>query len=191
MENKILVEISARHVHLTAQDLATLFGEGYVLTPKKSLSQPGQFASEERVDVVGPKRELKGVTILGPIRPYTQVELSLTDARSIGVTVPVRMSGDLENSGGCILRGPCGEIEIKKGVIAAKRHIHMLPEQAQEFGVSDNDIVSAKVESNGRSLVFGDVVVRVTKTSGLAMHIDTDEGNAAGVSGEMYISIIK
>ena len=180
MFKPFVVETSARHVHVTAADLATLFGEGYQLTPKKDLSQPGQFACEERVDVVGPKRTISGVSILGPVRPETQVELSLTDARSIGVAAPVRESGDIAGSAGCKLVGPKGEVEIREGVIAAKRHIHMTPADAAAYGVTDKQIVSVAVESNGRNTVFGDVVVRVSEKYALAMHIDTDESNAAG-----------
>ena len=134
---KFMVETSARHVHVSPADLATLFGEGYELTWKKDLSQPGQFACEERVTVVGPKKELKGVSILGPVRKATQVELSLTDARSIGVTAPIRESGDIAGSGACKLVGPCGEVELKEGVIVAKRHIHATPEDAEALGVKE------------------------------------------------------
>lgn len=189
MDNRVLVETSARHLHLSQQDLETLFGEGYQLTPKKDLSQPGQFACAERVDVVGPKKTLAGVTILGPVRKATQVELSLTDARSIGLTVPIRESGDIAGSAACRLIGPKGEIELTEGVIAAKRHIHMTPADAQAFGVQDGQIVRVRVDGNGRSLEFGDVVIRVRGDFALAMHIDTDESNAAcalpGTMGEV------
>ena len=167
---QFIVETSARHVHVTQQDLETLFGAGYQLTPKKYLSQPGQFASEERVDVVGPKNTLARVSILGPVRPETQIELSLTDARSIGVTAPIRESGDVAGSGACKLVGPKGEVEVKEGVIAAKRHVHMTPEDAQEYGVEDKQIVSVKVNTEGRSLIFGDVVVRVSPSGELPRH---------------------
>lgn len=180
MAKSFLVETSARHIHLTQADLETLFGAGYQLTPKKELSQPGQYACEERVDVVGPKRTLSGVSILGPVRSASQVELSLTDARSIGVAAPVRESGDIAGSGACKLVGPKGEVTLAEGVIAAKRHIHMTPADAAEYGVTDKQIVSVQVESDGRSLIFGDVVVRVSDSYALAMHIDTDESNAAG-----------
>lgn len=187
-----MVETSARHVHVTQQDLETLFGKGYELTVKKMLSQPGQFASEERVDVVGPKRTLKGVSILGPVRPATQVELSITDARSIGVIAPIRESGDIAGSCGCKLVGPCGEVELAEGVIVAKRHIHMTPADAEAFGVQDKQEVDVKITSNGRSLTFSDVVVRVKPTFALAMHIDTDESNAAcAVPGTMGEVIVK
>lgn len=192
MEKTVLVETSARHVHVTQQDLETLFGKGYELTVKKMLSQPGQFASEERVDVVGPKRTLKGVSILGPVRPATQVELSITDARSIGVIAPIRESGDIAGSCGCKLVGPCGEVELAEGVIVAKRHIHMTPADAEAFGVQDKQEVDVKITSNGRSLTFSDVVVRVKPNFALAMHIDTDESNAAcAVPGTMGEVIVK
>lgn len=182
MEKKVLVETSARHVHVTREALDILFGEGYELTVKKELSQPGQFASNERVAVIGPKGSFPAVSILGPVRPENQVEISLTDARSIGVTAPVRESGDVAGSGACKLVGPKGEIELECGVIAAQRHIHATPEDAEKFGLSDKQIVSVKIDSDGRSLVFGDVVVRVSPKYALAMHIDTDESNAAGAT---------
>ncbi|MBQ3140871.1 MAG: phosphate propanoyltransferase [Clostridia bacterium] len=189
--SKILIETSARHIHVSEKDLETLFGKGYTLTVKKDLSQPGQYACAERVDVVGPKNTLKGVTILGPTRPASQVEISLTDARSIGVKAPVRESGDIAGSGACKLVGPAGEVELTEGVIAAKRHIHITPDDAAAFGVADKEIVSVKVESADRSLTFGDVVVRVSPKFAAAMHIDTDESNAAALSGEVYGEIIK
>ena len=184
MENKIIVETSARHVHVTQEDLEILFGKGYSLTPKKNLSQPGQYASEERVDIVGPKKELKNVSILGPVRTASQVEISLTDARSIGVDAPVRESGDIEGTPGCILRGPAGEVTLGKGVIVAKRHIHTTPEDAAALGVTDKEIVGVRCGANGRHIVFGDVVVRVNPNFATAMHIDTDESNAAGVPSD-------
>ena len=188
---KILVETSARHVHVTKDALETLFGKGYELTVKKMLSQPGQFACNEKVDVVGPKNTLKNVSILGPCRSACQVELSLTDARSIGVAAPVRESGDIAATPGCKLVGPCGEVEIAQGVIGAKRHIHLTPKEAAEFGLADKQIVSVKLDTDGRALTFGDVVVRVRDDFAPAMHIDTDESNAACASGEVYGEIIK
>lgn len=189
MENKVLVETSARHVHVTKEDLAILFGEGYELTKKKDLSQPGQYACNERVAVIGPKSSFPAVSILGPVRKATQVEISASDARSIGVNAPVRESGEIKDSGACKLVGPNGEVEISEGVIVAKRHIHMTPADAAEFGVEDKQVVSVKIESAERSLTFGDVVVRVNDNFALAMHIDTDEANAvlapAGVMGEV------
>ena len=187
---KVLVETSARHVHVTEEALAMLFGEGHALTVKKYLSQPGQFASEEKVEVVGPKSSIKNVSILGPVRKANQVELSLTDARTIGVKAPVRESGDIAGSAPCKLVGPCGEIELTEGCIAAKRHIHLTPKDAEEFGVSDKQIVSVKLDT-ARPLIFGDVVVRVSEKFSAAMHIDTDESNAACASGEVYGEIIK
>ena len=191
MANKVLVETSARHVHVTREVLDILFGKDYELTVKKMLSQPGQYASAERVDVVGPKKTLTGVSILGPIRPETQVELSLTAARSIGVVAPVRESGQIAGSGACKLVGPKGEVEITEGVIAAKRHIHMTPADAAEFGVTDKQVVSVKIDSDGRSLTFGDVVVRVSEKYALAMHIDTDESNAGCVAPGTMGEVIK
>ena len=183
---QVLIETSARHVHLTKEHIEILFGAGHELTHKKDLSQPGQFACEERVTVVGPKKEIAGVSILGPARPATQVEISLTDARSIGVNAPIRESGDIAGSGACKLVGPCGEVEIAEGVIAAKRHIHTTPEVAKEWGVQDKQIVSVKIESE-RTAVLGDVVVRVNANFAPAMHIDTDEANAAFGVKEGYI----
>lgn len=178
MEKTVMVETSARHVHVTEETLETLFGKGYQLTKKKDLSQPGQFACEERVQVIGPKNSFPAVSILGPTRPADQVELSASDARSIGVAAPVRESGDIAGSGACKLVGPEGEVELKEGVIVAKRHIHMTPEDAENYGVKDKQVVSVKIDSPERSLVFGDVVVRVSPKFKLAMHIDTDESNA-------------
>ncbi len=178
MEKTVMVETSARHVHVTEETLEILFGKGYQLTKKKDLSQPGQFACEERVQVIGPKNSFPAVSILGPTRPADQVELSASDARSIGVAAPVRESGDIAGSGACKLVGPKGEVELKEGVIIAKRHIHMTPEDAENYGVKDKQVVSVKIDSPERSLVFGDVVVRVSPKFKLAMHIDTDESNA-------------
>ena len=192
MSMEVLVETSARHVHITQEVLETLFGKGYQLTKKKDLSQPGQYACAERVDIVGPKKTLAGVSILGPVRPETQVELSLTDARSIGVAAPVRESGDIAGSGACKMVGPCGEVELTEGVIAAKRHIHMTTADAAEMGLVDKQVVSVKVDcGTGRDITFGDVVVRVSDKYALAMHIDTDESNAAAASGTVFGSIVK
>lgn len=192
MENQVLVEISARHVHVSQQDLETLFGKGYELTVKKMLSQPGQFACEERVKVVGTKGEFPAVSILGPCRKETQIELSLTDARSIGVTAPVRESGDVAGSGACKLVGPKGEVELTQGVIAAKRHIHATSADAEKMGLENGQIVQVEIPTaNGRNLTFGDVVVRVSDTYALAMHIDTDEANAAGMAPNTMGTVIK
>ncbi|MBE6828320.1 MAG: phosphate propanoyltransferase [Ruminococcaceae bacterium] len=187
MEKTVLVETSARHVHVTQEALEILFGKGYELTKKKDLSQPGQFACEERVQVIGEKSSFPAVSILGPVRPECQVEISASDARSIGVKAPVRESGDVKGSGACKLVGPKGEVELSEGVIIAKRHIHMTPEDAERYGLRDKQIVSVEIKSDERSLIFGDTVVRVSPKYALAMHIDTDEANAvlapAGVMG--------
>ncbi len=189
--SKFIVETSARHVHVTQEHLETLFGKGATLTHKKDLSQPGQYACEERVTVVGPKGEMAGVSILGPVRPSTQVEIALTDARKLGLQAPIRESGDIAGSAGCKLVGPQGEVEISEGVIVAKRHIHMTTKDAEELNVKDKEIVNVKIDTEGRSLVFGDVVVRVNDNFALAMHIDTDESNAAACGREVYGEIVK
>jgi putative phosphotransacetylase len=190
MVKEVLVEISARHVHVSEEHLEILFGKGYKLTPKKDLSQPGQYACEERVTVVGPKKELAGVSILGPCRKATQIEVSLTDARAIGVKAPIRESGDIAGSGACKLIGPAGEVELTEGVIAAKRHIHMTTADAEKYGITDSQIVSVKIPTEGRALIFGDVVARVSDSYALAMHLDTDEANAAGIPGSCIGEIL-
>ena len=187
---QILVETSARHIHLSKEAVEVLFGAGYELTKKKDLSQPGQFACAEKLEVVGPKGKLKA-SILGPTRNASQVELSLTDARSIGVSAPIRESGDIAGSAGCKLVNPenGAELELTEGVIAAKRHIHLTPEVANEYGVQDKQIVSVKIESE-RSAVLGDVVIRVNPNFAPAMHIDTDEANATCAFGTVYGVIV-
>ena len=190
MAKKFIVETSARHVHLTAEALATLCGEGKELTVKKMLSQPGQFASEERVTIVGPKKSLPNVSILGPFRKANQVELSATDARSIGIVAPIRESGDVAGSGACKIVGPEGEIEISEGVIVAKRHIHLTPADAEEMGVKDKDVVWVRLDTDGRKAILGDVVCRVSDSYALAMHIDTDESNAVSAPRELYGEIV-
>ena len=187
---KFLVETSARHLHVTKADLETLFGKGFELSHRKDLSQPGQFATNEKVTVVGPKGQL-AMTILGPERAATQIEVSFSDARALGLVPPVRESGDVAGSAPCKLVGPCGEVELNEGVIVAKRHIHTTPEDAKVLGVSDKDIVWVKLDTPERSLVFGDVVVRVSEKFATAMHLDTDEANAAGCAGEVYGEIVK
>jgi len=189
-EKKVLVEISARHVHVTQTDLETLFGAGAVLHPKKNLSQPAQYASEEKVDLVGPKSTIKNVSILGPCRNASQVEVSLTDARTLGLTAMVRESGSIEGTTGVTLVGPAGSVVLTKGLIAAKRHIHLTPEVAAAFGVKNSQIVSVKVGANERTTTFGDVVIRVSEKFAPAMHIDTDEANAAGLSGESWGDVV-
>ena len=191
MSKKFIVETSARHIHVTKEDLETLFGKGATLTHKKDLSQPGQFACEERVTIVGSKGEIKGVSILGPVRPATQIELSATDARSIGIAAPIRESGDVAGSAPCKVVGPCGEVELNQGVLVAKRHIHLTPEAAAELKVADKDIVWVKVDTNGRKAVLGDVVVRVSPNFAPAMHIDTDEANAISATNGLEGEIIE
>ena len=191
MENKILVETSARHIHLTHAAVETLYGAGAELIVKKMLSQPGQFASaNEKIKLVGPKGELM-VSVLGPERKQNQVELSFTDARALGLKdVPVRESGDVAGTPGLKLVGPAGELELNEGCIIAKRHIHFNPEQAAAFGVSDKEIVKVRLDT-ARPLIFDDVVCRVSPNFELAMHIDTDEANAACAFGEVYGTLIK
>ena len=177
-EKSFLVEVSARHVHLSKEDVAVLFGEGKELTYVRDLSQPGQFVCEERVDIIGPKRSIANVVILGPERKESQVEVSMTDCFTLGAIGPVRESGDLEGSAPITLKGPAGELKLEKGLIVAKRHVHMTPADAEIFGVKDKQIVKVKVNGS-RPLIFDDVVVRVSPKYALAMHIDTDESNAA------------
>lgn len=189
---KFIVETSARHIHLTKEAVAVLLGEGAELIAKKMLSQPGQFVcSNEKIKVVGPKGELM-CSILGPERKANQVELSFTDARTLGLKdVPVRESGDVAGTPGCKLVGPAGELEISEGCMIAKRHIHMTPADAEAFGVVNGQVVSVKVESTGgRSTIYGDTVVRVSDRFALAMHIDTDEANAAAAFGEVFGEIV-
>lgn len=190
MAEKIIAETSARHVHLTNEHIELLFGKGHTLTHKKDLSQPGQFACEERVTVEGPKSALKNVSILGPARSASQVEISLTDARSIGISAPVRESGDIAGSASVKLIGPAGEVVLSEGAIAAKRHIHLTPEAAKEQGVTDKEIVMVKLDT-ARPLIFDDVVCRVSEKFSPAFHMDTDESNAAGAAGTVYCEIIK
>ena len=187
---KVLVETSARHIHLTAEAVEVLYGAGAELTVKKMLSQPGQFAcANEKLKLIGPKGELMA-SVLGPTRPQNQIELSFSDARVLGFkSVPVRESGKTEGTPGIRLVGPAGELELADGVMIAKRHIHMTPEDAAEAGVENGQIVKVKMDTD-RPLVFDDVVVRVSPTYALAMHIDTDECNAACAFGEVYGEII-
>ena len=196
-ELKFIVETSARHVHLTQEAVEILFGKGHELTPRKFLSQPGQFASNDKVQVIGyNKKDPNGVrpsamfSILGPVRKANQVEVSFTDARTLGLTAPVRESGDIAGSGKCTIIGPEGEIELEEGVIVAKRHIHMTPKDAEDFGVSNGQIVSVRIDGTGRATVYDDVVIRVSEKFSLAMHIDTDECNAAAAFGTIYGTIV-
>lgn len=190
---KILVETSARHIHLTKETLEYLMGEGFELTPKKMLSQPGQYVSTTRLNLVGPKKSIANVSILGPVRSVNQVEVSLTDVRTLGASAPVRESGDVKGSGAIKIVNPENgkEVDLSEGLIVAKRHIHMTSKDAAEFGVNNGDNVKVRIEGTGRSLVFDDVVIRVSDKYSLAMHIDTDESNAAACSGEVFGTLIK
>ena len=179
MAKTILVETSARHVHVSQADLETLFGEGYQLTNKKDLSQPGQFLAEQRVTVVGPKGEFRDVAVLGPERKEAQVEISLTDGRTLGLQPPIRLSGDTKGSPGATLIGSCGRVELETGVIAAQRHIHLTPEAAKGFGVSHGQQVKLKTLTE-RSVIFENVAVRVSPDFAPYAHLDYDEANACG-----------
>lgn len=182
---KIPIEISARHIHLSKPDLEKLFGVGFELKKYKDLSQPGQFAAEETVKLVGPRGEVDGIRILGPCRKETQVEVSETEARALGLNPPVRDSGNLDGTPGAKLIGPKGEVILKQGVILALRHIHIDPETAAELKIRNYDRV--KVDTTGmRDLLFENVLVRISPDFRLTMHIDTDEANAAGIDGENH-----
>jgi len=185
----IKLEVSARHVHLSQADVEVLFGKGHTLTPKKELSQPGQFACEERVTVVGPKKTFENVAVLGPARPASQVEFAKSDCFALGIMGLIRESGDIEGTPGVELKTENGSVMLDKGLIIAKRHIHMTPEDAEEFGVQDKEIVNVKVESDERPLTFGEVVIRVSPKFSLAMHIDTDEGNAVNVGNGTDVKV--
>lgn len=186
----IPIAISARHVHLSQEDVEKLFGAGHQLTPFKPLSQPGQFACEEQVTIIGPKNKLERVRVLGPARSKTQVEISRTDEFFLGIDAPIRESGNTENTPGCILEGSNGKITIQNGVICALRHIHMTPQDAEDFGVKDKDIVEVKILSE-RPLTFGNVIIRVSPSFKLEMHIDTDEGNAAEINSGIEGALIE
>ena len=180
--SKVMVETSARHIHLTAETVEALFGAGYQLTKKKDLSQPGQYACAEKVEVVGPKGSLM-MSILGPVRSANQVEVSFTDARALGITAPVRESGDIAGTPGAVLRVGDRTVTLTEGVIVAKRHIHLTPEVAETMGVTDKQIVLVRISGTGRATVFDDVVIRVKSSFAPAMHIDTDECNVSAAFG--------
>ncbi len=188
MEKKVPIEVSARHIHLSQKDLEALFGESYQLEKLKDLTQPSDFAAKETLDILVGEEKIEGVRIIGPVREKTQIELSRTDAIQLGVEAPLRISGDLDGTPGAVLRGPQGEVEIKEGLIVAKRHIHVSLKEAEDLGLKDGDLVSVRVEDD-RSLTFHQVKVRVREDYKLCMHIDTDEGNAASVDkkGEGFI----
>lgn len=180
-DRSIPIAVSARHIHLTRDAVDRLFGPGHALTPIRPLSQPGQFACAEQLTIVGPKRAIEHVRVLGPERPACQVEISRTDEFFLGLDAPVRDSGDVKNSAACTLVGPAGRITLTEGVICARRHIHMTPEDGEHFGVKDRDVVEVSVHSDGRKLIFGDVLIRVSANYRLEMHLDTDEANAAEI----------
>ncbi|MBO3443116.1 ethanolamine utilization phosphate acetyltransferase EutD [Clostridium sp. CCUG 7971] len=186
----IEVEASGRHIHLSRKDINSLFGEGYNLTKLKDLSQPGQYACAERVTISGPKGELKNVIVLGPERKETQVEVSLTDCSSLGLKAPIKQSGDLSNTLGVTVSTDKGSITLEKGLMAAKRHVHMTPDDAKKFNVSDNEVVQVKVFGQ-RPLIFDDVIIRVNENFETFMHIDYDEANACGFSKGCLARIIK
>ena len=189
MAYEVKIGLSNKHLHLSEEHIEALFGKGHQLTTTKPLVQPGQFACEEKVDIVGPKNTLKGIRVLGPARKETQVELAMTDARTIGIKAPVRESGKLEGTPGCKIVGPCGEIEIDHGVIVALRHVHLNDQQAAEAGVKDGDVVSIKIEGE-RGLIFDNVLVRAGSKHEREVHLDTDEGNAAGCGPDSVCTLI-
>jgi acetate kinase len=175
------IEVSAHHVHLSQEHVEALFGPGHQLTPASDLSQPGQFACKEQVDLVGPKGKVERVRVLGPARKETQIEISMTEQFKLGIQPPIRESGDLKGSPGVTIAGKAGSVDLDHGVICALRHIHMSPEDALRFGLKDKSMVHVRVRG-GRELTFGDVLVRVHPSFKLAMHIDTDEANAANIA---------
>lgn len=187
----IPVEISARHIHLSPEDFITLCGEGAKMEVVKELSQPGQFLSNIRLEIIGPKRSIANVSVLGPARGQTQVEVSATDARTLGAVAPIRESGNVSGSGAIKIKGPVGEIELTEGLIVAKRHVHMTPKDAENFNVKNGQIIRILIQEPERETIFGDVVVRVRDTFGLAVHIDTDEGNAANVGRDTVCTIFE
>ncbi len=189
-EIKIPVGISNRHVHLCQADLDSLFGKGHQLKPTKDLSQPGQFACEETVTLIGPKGIISKVRILGPARPASQIEISKTDSFALGITPPVRDSGSIQDSPGIIIEGPAGRVELKEGVIIAQRHLHLHTDEAARFGLKDRELISVKFEGD-REVVFGRVLVRVHPAFKMDLHLDTDEANAAGLTNGALGVVIK
>ncbi|MGL4607227.1 MAG: phosphate propanoyltransferase [Eubacteriaceae bacterium] len=189
MERKVPIGLSNKHIHVSQADLEVLFGKGYQLTPMKDLSQPGQYACEEKVDIVGPKGTMKGIRILGPVRPETQLEISVGDGFTLGIPAPLRNSGDIQGTPGVKLVGPAGEVEVPEGVIVAARHIHMSTEEGEALGLKDKDVVSVKLDGP-RGLTFDNVLVRVHPNFKLDMHLDVEEGNAAGAKNGQVATII-
>jgi putative phosphotransacetylase len=188
--NQVPVGISNRHLHVSQEHLEILFGKGHELTPTKPLSQPGQFACEETVNLIGPKSTLSKVRILGPVRPNTQVEVSKTDSFTLGANPPVRDSGALSGSASIIIEGPAGKVEIKEGLVIAQRHLHLHTDEAKELGLNDKDWISLKFEGE-RGLTFDRVLVRAHPNFAKDFHLDTDEANAAGLSNGMLGTIIR
>lgn len=189
MKKMVPIAMSNRHIHLSQKDLDVLFGANYELTKMKDLSQPGQFACDEKVDVTGPKGTLKGIRILGPTRPETQLEVSVADSFVLGIKPPVRDSGDIADSPGVLIQGPAGSVEIQQGAIVASRHIHMHTSDAEQFGLKDKDEVQVQVDGK-RGLIFSNVLVRVSDKYALEMHVDVEEGNAAGVFNGQLVEIL-
>jgi putative phosphotransacetylase len=189
---ELVVSVSARHVHLTDEHVETLFGAGHKLTPMKDLYQDGFYAAEETVMVVGPgrRRMLPTVRILGPTRPRSQVELAFTDGISLGIDLPVRPSGKIDGTPGCVLVGPAGVVELKEGVIRAERHVHMSPKDAAHYGVASGDRMSLRVTSSCTT-TFEDVLVRAEEKIKLEVHLDTDEGNAADIDRASSVELLK
>lgn len=189
MPQKILVEVSARHIHLSPKHNKKLFGADFKLTSFKDLSQPGLFAAKETVDIQIGERKLKNIRVVGPLRNYTQIEISKTDARFLRTVVPLRLSGDIENSKGCTIIGPRGVVNLKEGLIVAKRHIHLSPKEAKKMNLKQGQEIAIKTEG-ARRLVLYRVVARIDPSYKAAVHIDTDEGNAAGIEGETEGEIV-
>ena len=190
MKNKLPIALSNRHCHLTQEHVDKLFGKGYQLNKYKDLSQPGQYACKEKVEIIGPKDSLPGVRILGPVRDHTQVEVLISDGFKLGVKPPIKNSGDLKNSPGVALKTEKGTVDLDRGLIVAARHIHMHPNDAKNFGVKDNDKVNIEVERN-RGLIFKNVLIRVSSKYALEMHVDLEEGNAAAVKNGTMVKLIK
>lgn len=187
---KIPVAVSARHAHLSWPTLRELFGERCELHVRNWLSQTGQFSAEETVSLVGPHGRLDNVRLMGPPRPNDQIELSRSDECTLGIVAPLRISGDVANTPGLQVVGPAGSVTLPSGVITARRHIHMNPDEARRLGLRDGQIVSVKVDSDGRDLIFGDVIVRIAADFRLELHLDTDEANAAGVANGDYAEVV-
>jgi putative phosphotransacetylase len=186
---QVIIEGSGRHIHVTQECLETLFGAGYKLEPKKFLSQPGEFASNSKVDIVGPKGTISGVSILGPCRAFTQIELSFTDARILGINPPIRESGNIAGSAPATLVGPAGKVELKEGAIIAKRHLHISEKDAEEYGIKNREIIQVKVGGE-RGLIFDEVVARVSDKFATAVHLDYDEVNAAALFGDNAVGVV-